>query len=626
MTSTEAGERAIEDEESPPQSSPDDVGGEADDRWQRFAARDTDEDAAPLAATRGQRIRRRIWATVRHEWTIAGLASVVLAMAMNWRVLTDPMHSIPHDLGDPLQQAHILSWSGHALWTNPMGMWNTNVFYPATHSFAFTDTLLGYLPLSLIGTGHEAALLRYNIVYLATFALAFFGAYVLLRQLGARTAGSAVGAAAFAYAPWKLAHEGHLNVLSIGAIALSLAMLARGHGWSMRRGYEAKRVRPGWVIGGWLVAAWQVSLGFAMGVAFGYFLGATMLVTLVVWAVKRFKNLPWRIIIADAAGGIVFAATALALSIPYFRVAQDHPEANRSLDDLDMYSPQWSSFLTSPSESVLWGAAHAPVRDTLAWAPEMSLLVGFTVTALAIAGLFWSAWSLRQRAFLLLGATLSVVLALGTNFLDDGAWTYGLLFNYVPGFDGLRTPGRLVLYTCVVLAVLAAGTLTHLADRIDKYAEEGSIDARWSLSVPVPVRLALFLPLVLVLMEGYSSSPMLKAPEPPIDLAGVESPALVLPSDDAGDYKVQYWTIDGYPQVANGTAAFTPEELTELRESSEAFPAARSVEALRDAGIETVVLLRNEIDGTPWQYVLDQPRTDSSITVTDHGDVIVFSL
>ena len=65
---------------------------------------------------------------------------------------------------------------------------------------------------------------------MGSFALAFLGAYALLRQLGARVAGSAVAAAAFAYAPWKLGQAGHLQVLSCGGIALALAMLARGHG------------------------------------------------------------------------------------------------------------------------------------------------------------------------------------------------------------------------------------------------------------------------------------------------------------------------------------------------------------------------------------------------------------
>jgi hypothetical protein len=52
----------------------------------------------------------------------------------------------------------------------------------------------------------------------------------------ARTLSATVAGVARAYAPWRLAHAGHLNVLSTGGIALSLAMIARGHGWSLRTG------------------------------------------------------------------------------------------------------------------------------------------------------------------------------------------------------------------------------------------------------------------------------------------------------------------------------------------------------------------------------------------------------
>src|SRR5690606_20607496 len=130
----------------------------------------------------------------------------------------------------------------------------------------------------------------------------------------------------------------------------------------------------------------------------------------------------------------------------------------------------WSSFLISPEESAIWGEAHAGAREGMPWPPEMTLLVGFTLLALAVVGRVWSAWTPRQRAFLALGTAVSVALALGTNFLDRGAWAYGLAYEYLPGFDGLRTPGRLVFFTSLFLAVLAAGTLTKLADSFDDHA------------------------------------------------------------------------------------------------------------------------------------------------------------
>ncbi len=95
----------------------------------------------------------------------------------------------------------------------------------------------------MIGTGPEAALVRYNIMFVLAHALATFGAYVLARQLGAGRIGSAVAGVSYTYAPWLLAQAGHLHVLSNGGIPLALAMLARGHGWSLRHGYRPERRR-----------------------------------------------------------------------------------------------------------------------------------------------------------------------------------------------------------------------------------------------------------------------------------------------------------------------------------------------------------------------------------------------
>ncbi|GAA4912819.1 hypothetical protein LX16_2331 [Stackebrandtia albiflava] len=619
MTSPEAGTTGVEDQ---------DTDRDDDERWQRFATETTDpEDTEPEAPPR--RVTR--WAghaarILRHEWTLAALGSLALAVFMTWPAAADPAHTIPQDLGDPLLITYVLAWTGHALWNDPSGIWDTSSFWPAVDSYAFTDTFLGYAPAALIGSGHEAALIRYNVLFILAFALAFLGCYALLRQLGARVAGSVVGAAAFAYAPWKLAQAGHLQVLSVGGIVLALAMLARGHGWSLRYGYRRNRTRWGWVLGGWLVAAWQVSIGFGMGVPFAYLLAGIGIVAVVCWAVSGFPRVPWRIVAADAGGGLVFAAVGLLLAIPYFRVIEAHPEAVRTLDYVDVFSPTWSSFLIAPGESALWGEAHAPARAEMVAPVETSLLVGFTLLSLAVVGLVWSVWTRRQRWYLAAGTFVSVALAMGTNFIDDGTWAYALLFEYLPGFDGLRTPGRLVLYTTILLAILAAGTLTHLADRLDGYANEDRVDPRWTVTAPVPLRLAVLLPVLLVLAEGMGVGKTARPEPPPVALSELADPILVLPSDGWNDTTVQYWSVDGFPQITNGTAAFTPTSQQEIRDDALSFPAPLSVAALREQGIRTVVIVRDRVDGTPWQNALNTATQDPTVTVTDLGAVVVFAL
>ena len=199
----------------------------------------------------GCRLAGVSWRLARHEWTLAALAALLLAVVLTWPTLRDPASTIPQDTGDPTLQAWQVAWGGHALLTNPFQVWHSNTFYPEPYTYAYSDTLLGYAPFGMIGDGPVAAVVRYNLLYVLTHALALFGAYALARQVGAGRAGAAVAGVSFAYAPWKLAQAGHLHVLSIGGIALALAMLARGHGWSLRHGHRPDGSAPaGWSPGG----------------------------------------------------------------------------------------------------------------------------------------------------------------------------------------------------------------------------------------------------------------------------------------------------------------------------------------------------------------------------------------
>ncbi|SDL68711.1 hypothetical protein SAMN05216298_4805 [Glycomyces sambucus] len=566
-----------------PDAKPDDH-----ERWQRFASGATPSPAAAppgrLRAAGGLAAR-----AARSEWTLAGLFSALLAVGMTWPLAKDLDDVIPHDTGDPLLLTYILGWVGHALRGDPGGIWDTNSFWPLTDAYLFTDTLLGYAPFALFATGPTSALVVYNVLYIASFALAFLGAYALLRQLGARVAGSAVAAAAFAYAPWKLGQAGHLQVLSCGGIALALAMLARGHGWSLRHGFKPERQRPGWIVAGWLTALWQFSIGAGLGIPFVYLLLGTGVVVGLHWLVLR-PRLKWQTIAANGVGGVVFSLGVLWIADRHAVVAREYPEAVRDVDYISWFSPTWQSFIISPEESRLWGAAHEAARADLTWAPEQALLVGFTLAALAVVGLVWSCWTGWQRLWLALGGALVFAIAMGPNFLDHGSWAWLPLYEYAPGWDAIRTPGRLVIYLTLILAVLAAGTLTRFADEADDVAHRARVDKRLKVKAPRRVQALLFLPLVPVLWEGLTVAPYVEVPEAPVDMAALEGPVLFLPSG-GGDTKVQYWSTDGFVEVANGVAAFTPDEQAGLRSMAETFPADDAVEALREAGIETVVVL-----------------------------------
>jgi len=590
-----------------------------EERWKRFAP----EPERP--PTRLRRLAMAVGRLLTHEWTLASLGALALAVVMTWPTLRDPARTIAQDIWDPSLQAWQVAWAGHILTTDPAQLWHGNTFWPERYSYAFSDSLLGYAPFGMIGDGPVAAVVRYNILYVLAYALATLGAYALVRQLGAGRLGAAVAGVAFAYAPWRLAQAGHLHVLSSGGIVLALAMLARGHGWSLRHGYRPERRRAGWALAGWLVAAWQLSLGFGIGLPFAYVLLLITLVTPLVWAVRRRwagrRPFGARLLLADLAGGLVFAATGLLMAQPYLKVVQLHPYAKRSPQEIALYSPPLRGFLTAPAESWLWGGHHAAARATLPWHPEMTLLPGFALYGLALAGLVFSIWRLRVRLLLLAGVLVTIALAMGTQFADGGRPGYMTLYGALPGWDAIRTPGRLVLWTTLLLGLLAAGAVSAFARRASEVTAE-----RVPPRPGVWLRIAMLVPLALVLVEGVNRTPHPVVPPAPAALRTAPAPVLVLPLRPSFDQTVMLWSTDGFPAIVNGTSGFTPDSLRRMEEAVRTFPDVESVAYLRDHGVRSVVLLPDLAVGTPWEMAAEIPVGALDVTREEVAGAIVYRL
>ncbi len=482
--------------------------------------------------------------------------------------------------------------------------------------------MLGYRAGGLFVSAPLAATLRYNILFVLAHALLLIGGYALVRQLGAGRTGAAVAAVAIAYAPWRLAQEGHLDIVSAGGIPLALAMLARGHGWSLRHGLRPQRRNAGWAAAGWLVAVWQVSLGFSLGVPFLYVLGLLLVVLIVGVPIRRLRRpgqrpvLGWRLLITDTLGALIVAGVAGLIALPYLRTRDD----TAATAEIIFFSPPLRSLLIGPAESRIWGAPHQVPRSSLAWPAEMGLLPGFVLYALALAGLAFSIWTLRQRLLLLVALAGTVVLTLGTNFFD-GRWTYLPLFGHLPASLGVRIPGRLMLWATLILAVLAAGAVAEFVRRAEQHSAQRI--PPW----PGPwLRLATFVPLMLVLLEGWNATAHPLVPAQPTAMRTVTGPMLVLPTAPLTDQTVMLWSTSRFQQIANGAGGPAAARQADLRRNVTTFPDAASIQYLRSLNINTVLLLRSEVPGTPWERAGDTPVDSLGIVREDVDNAVVFRL
>lgn len=577
---------------------------------------------------------RQTWQTLRQlcyrEWFLVAAGSAVLAVVMTWPLALHATTAFYHDNADPAEYAWILSWPGHVLLHHPSQLWNGNLFYPAPDSLAFTDTGLGYLPASFLGDSPTTAVLRFNLLFMFAFALTFAGTYALARQLGARWPGALLAGAAFAYAPWHLAQWGHITVISTGGVALALAALARGHGFSLRSGYRPDRVRPKWIAAGWAIAAWQMTLGFAIGVPFFYVLIILGAVTAAGWLLARRPRLTRAMGWANGLGILGFGLVTYAMARVSLRVAERY-DIHRTYTELGMYSPRPGGLLSPPPTSWLWGNTLSGLWHNAAAGPgykglaEVTWLPGFALLACALGGVALSVFALRWRALLAVSAALLALLSMGTELF--GGALYMVLYRHVPGWDAIRTPGRLMIWATLALAILAAGFLTRLWGLLQQRWQQRTVHPgptlRWALT------LAMVLPTGFALLEGVSTSDLHPVPQAPPTLATLSSsaqPVLVLPSQDRYDCIAMYWTVSHYQRMTNGCGSVEPPTLAQIRWAAVDFPNQKSIRLFQKLGIRSVVVIKKDIPGSMQKDVLTHPVTGLPITRRETKDAVIFTI
>ena len=643
--------------------------------------------AAPPARARVARAR-----PLPLPWEILGV--VVGSIAVTCWAFRDMFAqglttTVSGDLGDPLYFAWQLAWVRHALANDPGTLWTTPAFRQAPDNLAFTDTVLGYTPLGLfVGNGQAGALALLNLATLASWVLAVVGAYALARALGTGRLAALVAGGGFGFAPWRLQQIIHINVISTGGIALTLALLARGSGWSMVRGWEPRRMSWRWIAAGWFVAAYQLLFGFATGIWFVYTVGVAMLLWCVGWLVsgRRRARLPRSVLLAYGVGGLGFGLTLLLLLRPYFRVLAAHPEAKRGENWLPLFAPPWQGLLTAPDTDWFWGERQLNWRAALTWQPEMVLSPGVVLLVLALTGVVFSVFPWRRRLVLVAVTALLTVLAMGTAFpWGHGEWTYLPLYRHLPGWSALRTTGRMMIWVTLGLCVLAAGAIARFhrelspAGEVDVdtdpdpdsevdpvpggrgpggFGPEGEREpssghepvpepvgsaadpatgraagrARerrgpWSVLAAVATAVVTLVPAAVVVAEGLNTTHHWTVATAPVTLRALPQPVLLLPSDTVGDYHMMLWGTEGWPVLANGSSGFDPADQQPLRDDAKTFPDAASVAALRGRGILTVVIVRSRIAaGSPWAGAVDKPVDALGITRSDLGDAMVYNL
>ncbi len=160
---------------------------------------------------------------VRRETARVAVAIGAIAAVVTWPLLRQMTRALPGDLGDPVLNTFLLGWGAARMPGGFVGVWNAPIYFPLSDTLALSEHLLGIAvftaPVVWL-TGNPV--LAQNLAFFGSFVLAGTGMYLLARSLWGRRDAAFLAALAFAFAPHRVMHVPHLQVLMSGWMPLSL--------------------------------------------------------------------------------------------------------------------------------------------------------------------------------------------------------------------------------------------------------------------------------------------------------------------------------------------------------------------------------------------------------------------
>jgi hypothetical protein len=481
----------------------------------------------------------------------------LLTVVMTWpQVRVIATEATPHQ--DVYFNMWRLEWFAHALSTQPLRLFDANIFYPEHDTLALSDAMIveGLVAAPLVWGGTPRVLLH-NLLLLGAIALSGAAMFALARYLtGSRAAGIVAGIV-FAFAPYRVEHIMHMELQ--WTMWMPLSFLA------LHRLFDTGRMKYGLALGACL--ALQMLSSIYYGAFLGILLGLAALVL-----IFRDRGAPLRKMIAPlAAGAVIALAVSFVYGRAYMRV---HPRTgDRPDSEINEFSARPMSYLAATPNNWLYGGTPGRTGG-----PERRLFPGTLALLLAAAGVLLVIPSRRQIAYLLL---LAVAFDLSLGF--DG-YGYRFLHDYVSVFRGLRALARVGVFVLMFVAVLAAYGYQLLV-------------ARWP---PLKRRAVLAIVGVLLLVE-YRASPALEpyvSSAPPLYRALAGQPRGVvlelpvprvneMPGDEA---RYAYLSTFCWFPLVNGYSGFFPASYLERLDRLRHFPDERSLRQIRADGVTYVIV------------------------------------
>jgi hypothetical protein len=490
--------------------------------------------------------------SAKWDFLAAPLFFAGLAIVMTWPTITGLGRRLT-DEGDPLFNSWVLWRMGENLLGHGAGLYDGNIFHPYPAAMIYSESMIAgaitVLPLRLIGASPVAA---HNVLMLIAFAANGLGAYLLaLRLTGARPAALLAGAL-FGFSMPRFGQMGQIQMVCSHFIPLAFLFWIRFLD------------RPGAARAAAFAAAGALAALSNMHFAVYVFYAMAL------WALFDVRFGEGRLgekAKALAIPALVAGAVMIWIFLPYAKSGNQ-----RLLAETLRYANTPFSFINPSQDGALWGpwAVDGPGGH---WFPGAVALLMALIGAVAFCA--GKTPARRPLAALLLLGLLAAWASMGADF-----WLYRYMFDYLPGFSGVRNVNRIAIIWLLAVSIFAAA---GMAWGLAGLGERARVAVGMAL-----VAMALgesFSPLGEVYTHDEEDSRRFAwlAQRPEVHNI------LFLPIDPM-ETPITYASIYHGKKMVNGYSGYFPPLYRELRSKQDEFPTAEMIKTLRDIKVDHVVV------------------------------------
>jgi hypothetical protein len=395
---------------------------------------------------------------VRHSFVrelLVVLAFCALTAALTWPYAAHLRDAVV-DPGDPYLVSWVLWWDYHATFTNPLHLFDANVFYPYRYTLAFSEHCYGlalpFFPLFALGlrplTVHAVALFL-------GFALCGYGAFRLARTLTGSVGAAWVAGIVFAFVPFRFHLMSQLPYVFAAWVPLlfeALVLFARAR--TRRR------------------AAWLAFTFLMTGLTTISWFTFSLVPFALAWALLATRYELWRERAFWLRGGAALAAASIALvpfMLPYYIVSKLYG-FERSIEEVKANSAWPIHWLSVENRNKLWNGLGSGIAD--GW--RFKLFPGLLPALLSLAALLLVKTPEGRAVFRDEGATRSRRLRL-LRLLDASVVLALVLLVFAVGFGGTDFFGGLFDYVTSEwpLALLTVAVVARLCVAYPAFMRRG---------------------------------------------------------------------------------------------------------------------------------------------------------